>query len=301
MANRGYDVVVDVDQEGDLGHTDLQEDLEFHSSTFDTPSNTRGSSKIPPDNSSSFLPGPATSGNSSSSSGRKHYLWTLSFYAQAFDVDTAEVLRRCMSTIYPRANFLDVLEGNPDLYGPVWIAMTVVVILFLTGTINQYLAHSGKEHFAYDFKLLSGAAGLVYGYTGLVPLGLWGVLKWYGSESANLLECACLYGYANLVWIVVALVSWSPVAILNYIFVALGLAFSAFFLLRNLYPVLSTTEAKTSKMLLIVVLALHTGFAIAIKVLFFASTSPVGPGKAGDADKGEGEGKGDMLMRMFVR
>ncbi|KAL6703370.1 hypothetical protein ACN47E_009712 [Coniothyrium glycines] len=299
MANRGYDVVVDVDQEGDLGHTDLQEDLEFHSSNFDTNPSSRAS-KIPPDNSSSFLPGPATS--TAASSGRKHYLWTLSFYAQAFDVDTNEVLRRCTSTIYPRANFLDVLEGNPDLYGPVWIATTVVVILFLTGTINQYLASKGEEHFAYDFKLLSGAAGLVYGYTALVPVALWAVLKWYGSESANLLECACLYGYANLVWIVVALVSWSPISILNYVFVALGLAFSAFFLLRNLYPVLSTTEAKTSKILLVVVLVLHAGFAIAIKVLFFAATSPVGPNK-GDkaAGEGKGEGKGDMLMSMFIR
>ncbi|KAF1361399.1 Yip1 domain-containing family [Lizonia empirigonia] len=277
MANRGYDVVVDVDQEGDLGHTDLQEDLEFHSSNFENTPSTRGA-KIQPD-SSSFLPQPATA---SSSNSRKHLLWTLSFYAQAFDVDTAEVLRRCTATIYPRANFLDVLEGNPDLYGPVWIATTVVVILFLTGTINQYLAHQGKEHFAYDFRLLSGAAGLVYGYTGLVPVGLWGVLKWYGSESANLLECACLYGYANLVWIAVALVSWSPISILNYTFVALGLAFSATFLLRNLYPVLSTTEAKTSKILLVVVLALHAGFAIAIKVLFFAATSPVGPNKGND-------------------
>lgn len=125
-------------------------------------------------------------------------------------------MRRCTATIYPRANFLDVLEGNPDLYGPVWIATTVVVILFLTGTISQYLAHQGKDHFAYDFKLLSGAAGLVYGYTGLVPVALWGVLKWYGSESANLLECACLYGYANLVWIVVALVSWSPISSASY-------------------------------------------------------------------------------------
>ncbi|KAF2998902.1 hypothetical protein E8E13_005486 [Curvularia kusanoi] len=245
MANRGYDVVVDVDQEGDLGHTDLQEDLEFHSSTFET-TPSRGA-KTQPD--SSFLPGPATA--SSGSGSRKHLLWTLSFYAQAFDVDTTEVLRRCTATIYPRANFLDVLEGNPDLYGPVWIATTVVVILFLTGTISQYLAHQGKDHFAYDFKLLSGAAGLVYGYTGLVPVGLWGVLKWYG--------------------------------ILNYTFVALGLAFSATFLLRNLYPVLSTTEAKTSKILLIVVLALHAGFAIAIKVLFFAATSPVGPNKGDDA------------------
>lgn len=138
-------------------------------------------------------------------------MWTLSFYAQAFDVDTNEVLRRCTATVYPRANFLDVLEGNPDLYGPVWVATTVVVILFLTGTINQYLASEGKKHFAYDFKLLSGAAGLVYGYTGIVPAGLWAVLKWYGSESANLLECICLYGYANLVWIPVAIASISTI------------------------------------------------------------------------------------------
>jgi hypothetical protein len=105
-----------------------------------------------------------------------------------------------------------VLEGNPDLYGPVWIATTVVVILFLTGTINQYLSRQGVGKFEYDFKLLSGAAGLVYGYTACVPVGLWAVLKWYGSESANLLECACLYGYANLVWIGVACVSWSPMS-----------------------------------------------------------------------------------------
>ena len=104
-----------------------------------------------------------------------------------------------------------MLEGNPDLYGPVWVATTVVVILFLTGTINQYLASEGKKHFAYDFKLLSGAAGLVYGYTGVVPAGLWAVLKWYGSESANLLECMCLYGYANLVWIPVAIASISTI------------------------------------------------------------------------------------------
>ena len=128
----------------------------------------------------------------------------------------------------------------------------------MTGTISQYLASTGKEHFAYDFKLLSGAAGLVYGYTVFVPLGLWAVLKWFGSESANLLECWALYGYANLIWIPVALVSWSPLTgklrfgdfswrweglwfadfgdftALNYAFVGVGLAMSAVFLFRNL-------------------------------------------------------------------
>jgi len=80
----------------------------------------------------------------------------MSFYAQFFDVDTSSVLQRCWAALYPRANFLDVLEGNPDLYGPFWIATTVVLILFLGGTISLYWHSGAGERFAYDFRLLTG-------------------------------------------------------------------------------------------------------------------------------------------------
>ncbi|KAK0629777.1 hypothetical protein B0T17DRAFT_653352 [Bombardia bombarda] len=279
MSGSGYDAVVDVDDEGDLGHTDLQEDLEFHNSNFSetAPALRKGGGGGGGaggggggGNSASGLPLPATASTSG-----KRFLWTLSFYAQFFDVDTSSVLSRCWAALYPRANFLDVLEGNPDLYGPFWIATTVVLILFLGGTISDYLAATGKEPFAYDFKLLSGAAGLIYGYTFVIPVALYLALRYFGSESANLLECWALYGYANLIWIPVALISWSPITILNWVFVAVGFGLSVFFLLRNLYPVLSATDRQTSKVLLVLVLALHLGLSVAIKILFFAHGSPV--------------------------
>ncbi|KAI9816206.1 MAG: hypothetical protein M1827_001807 [Pycnora praestabilis] len=305
MSSRGYDVVVDVDAEGDLGHTDLQEDLEFHSSSEPPPpahnsisyltvsptdfEDNQSRTKIPPDETRGFLP---TSRNSTSSTtSSKRYLWTLSFYSQFFDVDTNEVLRRCYAAIFPRANFLDVLDGNPDLYGPFWIATTMVVILFMTGTISQYLSREKDGHFEYDFRLLSGAAGLIYGYTGVIPIALWGILHWFGSESANVLECWALYGYANLIWIPVALISWSPITILNWVFVGIGFAVSALFLFRNLYPVLSATDAKTSKVLLIAVVALHAGLAIAIKILFFAHGSPASKKNQGTSD--------DKILRLL--
>ena len=118
--------------------------------------------------------------------------------------------------------------------------------------------------------MLSGASGLIYGYTGVIPVALWAVLRWFGSEGASVLECWALYGYANLIWIPVALISWSSLTVLNWVFVALGFAVSAMFLVRNLYPVLSATDVKTSKVLLILVVALHAGLAFAIKILFFA-------------------------------
>ncbi|KAI1775328.1 Yip1-domain-containing protein [Hypoxylon cercidicola] len=288
MSNSGYDAVVDIDDEGDLGHTDLQEDLEFHNSNFTEPSSRKGGASRGAR--SPGLPPPATAaaGGSSSPGSSKRYLWTISFYAQYFDVDTSSVLARCWAALYPRANFLDVLEGNPDLYGPFWIATTVVLILFLGGTISQYLASTGQGPFEYDFKLLSGAAGLVYGYTLVIPVLLFGALRYFGSESANLLECWALYGYANLIWIPVALISWSPVTILNWVFVGVGFGLSVVFLLRNLYPVLSATDRQTSKVLLILVVALHAGLAIAIKVLFFAAGSPVSGGPEGDTPPAAG-------------
>jgi protein YIPF1/2 len=209
---------------------------------------------------------------------QKHMLWSLSFYAQFFDVDTSTVLHRCRSAILPflpnTPPFLDIMDGNPDLYGPFWIATTVVAILFLAGTISHKLANEGKQHYQYDFALLGGAAGLIYGYTLFVPLGLWAALRWFGAQSLELVECWALYGYSNLFWIAVALVSWSPLNGLNYALVGLGYGVSVFFLVKNLFPVISATEQKISRVLLIAVIVLHAGLAIAIKILFFSHKSP---------------------------
>lgn len=220
---------------------------------------------FPPQNTSSTSANGARGGLAG-----KRYLWAMSFYQQFFDVDTNAVLKRCLCAVFPKDNFLDVLDGNPDLYGPFWIATTVVVILFLTGSINAWLAAQGESYYGYDFRLLSGAAGLVYGYTFVIPFGLWASLRWSGSEAANVLECWALYGYANVIWMPVALISWSPIDILNYVFVGVGFVVSALFLARNLYPIIMTTPHQRAKLIFIIVLILHAGLAIAIKILFFA-------------------------------
>ena len=74
-------------------------------------------------------------------------------------------------------------------------------------------------------------------------------------------------------------------------FVSVGFGLSVTFLLRNLYPVLSATDKQTSKILLVLVVALHAGLAIAIKMLFFAHW--------GLAKKDPAE-KGDDAARKFI-
>jgi protein YIPF1/2 len=80
--------------------------------------------------------------------------------------------------------------------------------------------------------------------------------------------------------------------------VGIGFAMSVVFLLRNLYPVLSATDRQTSKVLLVLVVALHLGLAIAIKVLFFAAGSPA-PIKDTPPPANEGDGAA-ALMHMLM-
>lgn len=68
------------------------------------------------------------------------------------------------------------------------------------------------------------------------------------------------------------------------------------------YPVVSAIDAKPSRILLVVVVALHAGLAIAIKILFFAHGSPVSDAPATpsdpmqDAPKGDEGGEGKMMF-----
>ena len=121
-------------------------------------------------------------------------------------------------------------------------------------------------------------------------MALFLALRYFGSDSANLVECWALYGYANLIWIPVAIISWSPITILNWVFVGVGFGLSVVFLVRNLYPVLSATDRQVSKVLLVIVVLLHAGLSLAIKILFFAHGSPVAraPGEGGP-DKQTGD------------
>jgi hypothetical protein len=132
----------------------------------------------------------------------------------------------------------------------------------------------------------------------VIPILLFLALKYFGSESANLLECWALYGYSNLIWVPVALISWSSITLLNWVFVGVGFGLSVAFLLRNLYPVLSATDKQTSKVLLILVVCLHAGLSIAILFLFFASNSPAKP-NTDTPPPATGEGEGEGASKLF--
>ncbi|KAF9994826.1 hypothetical protein BGZ65_009541 [Modicella reniformis] len=172
----------------------------------------------------------------------KKPIWSVEYYSKFFDVDTAQVMERCMASVIPKENFLDVMSGSPDLYG-----------------------------------MLTFAFSAIYMYAFLVPALIWGATKYFGCQP-DLLEMLALYGYGLTIWIPIAFLNILPWDALRWILVLVGSVVSGVFLVRNLYPVLSRAEAQTSKIILILVIILHGALALVLKYKFFAYNAVIAPG-----------------------
>ncbi|KAG0233411.1 hypothetical protein BGW42_007496 [Actinomortierella wolfii] len=199
-------------------------------------------------------------------------IWSVEYYAKFFDVDTAQVMERCFASIIPKDNFLEVMGGAPDLYGPFWISTTVVFVLFVASSIaDSIAAYMNGAKYQYDFRQLTFAFSAVYVYAFLVPALVWAATKYYGCQP-NLLEMLSLYGYGMTIWIPVAALSVLPFELARWILVGIGGGLSGVFLIRNMYPVLSRAEAQTSKIILILVIIFHAALAVLLKFKFFNYT-----------------------------
>uniref|UniRef100_A0A2R9BJA4 Protein YIPF n=6 Tax=Homininae TaxID=207598 RepID=A0A2R9BJA4_PANPA len=210
--------------------------------------------------------------------------WTFSYYQSFFDVDTSQVLDRIKGSLLPRPghNFVrHHLRNRPDLYGPFWICATLAFVLAVTGNLTLVLAQRRDPsiHYSPQFHKVTVAGISIYCYAWLVPLALWGFLRWRKGVQERMgpytfLETVCIYGYSLFVFIPMVVLWLIPVPWLQWLFGALALGLSAAGLVFTLWPVVREDTRLVATVLLSVVVLLHALLAMGCKLYFFQSLPP---------------------------
>ncbi|XP_049290468.1 protein YIPF1 [Anopheles funestus] len=210
-------------------------------------------------------------------------IFSFEYYQRFFDVDTMIVVDRIATSMIPKRapiNYLKLnIATNPDLYGPVWIVLTLIFTIAISGNMASYLQNTGNHHWRYNFHLVSYSATAIIMYTLLVPCALWGFLKWSirPSEldmeeeevvgSPSLLSLVCIYGYSLAIYIPVSVLWTIQVSLFQWLLVITGAFLSGFALLTILMP-----AVKKSKYSLFIVLAIelaHFALAAGFMLYFF--------------------------------
>lgn len=88
-------------------------------------------------------------------------------------------------------------------YGLVWISTTLVFVIASLGNCATYLMNRKANpniSWTFDVNYVNVAAGVIYGYALIVPLGYYFLLQYLGS-SASLVRFWCLWGYSLFIFI----------------------------------------------------------------------------------------------------
>ncbi|XP_055950316.1 protein YIPF1-like [Argiope bruennichi] len=202
--------------------------------------------------------------------------WKFSYYQSFFDVDTEQVVQRTMWSMIPlpgRATFLDrQIRPKPDLYGPFWIAATLVFSTAICANIANYLTTEGRSAhtWSYDFHKVSLSATAIYSYVFLLPIILWG-LMWYrqSSNRYTLLEILCVYGYSLAIYVPISVLWVIQVAWLQWILVIIGATLSGTVLLQTFWPIFRDENKKIAAVVLCLMLLFHTLLAVGFVTYFF--------------------------------
>lgn len=124
-------------------------------------------------------------------------------FRKYFDVDTYEVLHRCVIPFYRfwKPDFFHIAEENPDLYGPFWLASTLIFLTAVTGNLDSYIHYklnpgsssssSGSSSggstktttkWTYNVDKVSVAFVVFYLYVSLIPFLFWGMMRYFKSK-----------------------------------------------------------------------------------------------------------------------
>ncbi|XP_023941775.1 protein YIPF1 [Bicyclus anynana] len=213
-----------------------------------------------------------------------HNFWTIEYYQKYFDVQSSEVVERIISSVLPQKvsrNYFDErIKGKPDLYGPIWISVTLIFTIAVSGNISNYLQSANKAvRWRYNYHLVSYAASAILCYVWLVPLALWAALKWtstadsqdeietQASSSPSMISLFCLYGYSLSIYIPVAVLWTIQVSWLQWLFVLMAAFVSGAVLIFWLLPALK--KSRYYLILIASILAFHFLLATGFMLYFF--------------------------------
>lgn len=213
---------------------------------------------------------------------------SLDSYQQYFNVDTVDIQERLKASLlkfYQPDQFRSVVGDlptetlkGPDLYGPFWVAMTLVFILAATSNIYDYWEYLKKhdkddDKFEVDIHHLRNACNVVLVFVFGMSSAFWLAASCMGMSGISWGLWVCVYGYSQVPFVVAAvLVCIFPMDVLTWLLIVLAGVASGLLVVRNLSTPLMAQDAvgnAKAAPLILGMLAVHFVYILVIKLTFF--------------------------------
>jgi hypothetical protein len=231
--------------------------------------------------------------------------FTIATLEKHFNIDTIDFRNRIISAVLDahKPNYFreQVLLANggakqPDLYGPVWITMTLVFFLAVTGNTAKYLGNDAKD-VQYDIGHLTKAFSILMFYTFVLPFVIFVMFHCVdASMGMGWVDIVSVYGYSLVPYIPATILCLVPSVWLEWLFLFVATVMSLMLVLRNVVtPLMRNGPQRWSGPISMCIVMCHFIFFLVLKLVFYRHRFPSSPGGKNSGRGGSGGGGGGGL------
>lgn len=215
---------------------------------------------------------PSTAETTDDSTVESVRFWQVEFYQKYFSIDTNDVIDRLTASIHPRpdkSHFIANIRMNPDLYGPIWICLTLIITVGISGNLSKYF-YLSDTNFQLDLSRITLSATLICFYCGLMPTFLYVFFRWrFRREEYFFLELICIYGYSFTIFIPISILWIIQIHWLQWIFTLMASFVSGSVLIVIFWPKIHTDPKSINTLVIFFSLLLHLLMSICLMLVFY--------------------------------
>ena len=192
-------------------------------------------------------------------------------FKKYFQITSNDFILRFINSFIPFNNkFGNLIKNNPDLYGPIWIYTSLIILLSATGSLTRTIQGHNNKNFFQEFIPIAGSTIYMVGFG--LPILITILMKVFGIKL-GFVHVICTYGYSFSIFLPISIIC---VIQYNYIqWIALIYAVFSFMclLVFNYYKLMGDFSRNKKSIIIGIVLLAQIGLLLFFKLYFFRKFS----------------------------
>ena len=192
-------------------------------------------------------------------------------FKKYFQITSNDFILRFLNSFIPfNHQFCNLIKNNPDLYGPIWIYTSLIILISATGSLTRTLQGRNNKNFFQEFIPIAGATIYSVGFG--LPVLIAFLMKIFGI-ALGIVHIICTYGYSFSVFLPISIICLIQVNAIQWIALIYAVFSSTSLLVVNYYKLMGEFSRNKKFIIIGVVLLAQIGLLLFFKLYFFQKFS----------------------------
>ena len=192
-------------------------------------------------------------------------------FKKYFQITSNDFILRFINSFIPFNNkFGNLIKSNPDLYGPIWIYTSLIILLSATGSLTRTIQGHNNKNFFQEFIPIAGSTIYIVGFG--LPILITILMKVFGIKL-GFVHVICTYGYSFSIFLPISIICVIQYNYIQWIALIYAVFSSTSLLVVNYYKLMGDFSRNKKSIIIGIVLLAQIGLLLFFKLYFFRKFS----------------------------